>query len=94
MPLVGTPKGGNWTLLVKKCIGKIEKVKIFVLGFNGFWVYKAVCLFLFLGGFCLITISRSQQAPGSGFHHRDEGEKNYLDSVGPSCCNIKIDPVK
>ena len=33
------------------------------------------------------TISRSEQAPGSGFHPREESEKNYCGFLGPYWCN-------
>ena len=36
--------------------------------------------------------SRSEQAPGSVFHPHDINEKNYCDFLGPSWCNIKVDP--
>ena len=36
--------------------------------------------------------SRSEQAPESVFHPRDESEKNHYDFLGPSCCNMKLDP--
>ena len=38
------------------------------------------------------VISRSEQAPGSVFQPRDENEKIYLDFLGPSWCNKKVDP--
>ena len=37
-------------------------------------------------------ISRSEQAPGSGFHHCDISEKSDCSFLGPPCCNRKIDP--
>ena len=40
----------------------------------------------------VITKSRSEQPPGSVFHPRDEKEKNDCDFLGPSWCNIKLDP--
>ena len=36
--------------------------------------------------------SRSEQAPGSVFHPRDESAKNYGDFLGAFWCNIKVDP--
>ena len=39
-----------------------------------------------------LTISRSEQAPGSKFHHRDESEKNDCGFLGPSWCNKKVNP--
>ena len=36
--------------------------------------------------------SRSEQAPGSVFYPPDKSEKNYCDVLGPSWCNIKVDP--
>ena len=36
--------------------------------------------------------SRSEQAPGSVFHPRDESGKIYCDFLGPFWCNIKVDP--
>ena len=36
--------------------------------------------------------SRSEQAPGSQFHPRDEIEKNYCYFLGPSWCNKKVNP--
>ena len=36
--------------------------------------------------------SRSEQAPESVFHPRDESEKNYCEFLGTSWCNIKVDP--
>ena len=41
-----------------------------------------------------VFISRSEQAQGSVFHHCDESWKNYCDFMGPSWCNIKVDPEK
>ena len=37
--------------------------------------------------------SRSEQAPGSEFHPRDESEKNDCGFLGPSWCNKKVNPV-
>ena len=37
-------------------------------------------------------ISWSEQAPGSFFHPCDKSEQNYCDFLGPSWCNIKVDP--
>ena len=37
-------------------------------------------------------ISRSEQAPGSGFQPRDESPKIYCDFLGPCWCNKKNDP--
>ena len=39
-----------------------------------------------------ISISRSELAPGSVFHPHDKSEKNDCDFLGPSWCNIKVDP--
>ena len=36
--------------------------------------------------------SRSEQAPGSVFHPRDESEKINCDFLGPFWYNIKLDP--
>ena len=36
--------------------------------------------------------SRSEQAPGSEFHPRDESEKVDFDFLGPSWCKKKVDP--
>ena len=36
--------------------------------------------------------SMSQQAPGSGFHPRDESNKIDFEFLGPSCCKKKVDP--
>ena len=36
--------------------------------------------------------SRSEQAPGSVFHPRDESGKNNCDLLLPFWCNIKGDP--
>ena len=36
--------------------------------------------------------SRSEQAPGSGFHPRDESTKIDCGFLGPQWCNTKIDP--
>ena len=38
-------------------------------------------------------ISRSEQAPGSEFHPRDESEKNYCGFLGPSWSNKKVNHV-
>ena len=35
--------------------------------------------------------SRSEQAPGSGFHPRDKSEKNYSGFLGPPYCDKKVD---
>ena len=35
---------------------------------------------------------RSEQAPGSVFHPRDESEKIDSDFLGPFWCHIKVDP--
>ena len=37
-------------------------------------------------------ISRSEQAPASVFHPGDKSEKNDCYFLGPSGCNIKVDP--
>ena len=39
-----------------------------------------------------MTKSRSEQAPGSEFHPRDESEKIACDFLGPFWCNKKINP--
>ena len=36
--------------------------------------------------------SRSEQAPGSEFHPRDESEKNVCGFLGPSWCSKKVNP--
>ena len=36
--------------------------------------------------------SRSEQAPGSGFHPRDESDKVDCEFLGPSWFNKKVDP--
>jgi hypothetical protein len=36
--------------------------------------------------------SRSEQAPGSVFHPRDENGKIDCDFLQPFWCNIKVDP--
>ena len=36
--------------------------------------------------------SRSEQAPGSEFHPRDESEKNYCGFLGPCWCNKEVNP--
>ena len=36
--------------------------------------------------------SRSEQAPGSEFHPRDESDKIYCGFMGPSWCNQKVNP--
>ena len=36
--------------------------------------------------------SRSEQAPGSEFHPRDESEKNDFGFLGPSGSNKKVNP--
>ena len=41
---------------------------------------------------CPCTISRSEQAPGSVFHPRDENGKLDFDFLGPFWSNIKVDP--
>ena len=38
------------------------------------------------------TRSRSEQAPGSVFHPRDESGKIDCDFLRPFWCNIKVDP--
>ena len=35
---------------------------------------------------------RSEQAPGSGFHLRDESDKIDCEMLGPSWCKKKVDP--
>ena len=40
----------------------------------------------------ILSISRSEQTPGSEFHPRDKSEKNYCGFLGPSCCNKKVNP--
>ena len=37
-------------------------------------------------------ISRSEQAPGSGFHPCDESDKIYYEFLGPSWCKKKATP--
>jgi hypothetical protein len=39
-----------------------------------------------------ISRSKSEQAPGSEFHPRDESEKIDCGFLGPSWCNKKINP--
>ena len=41
----------------------------------------------------IYNTSRSEQAPGSEFHRRDESEQNYCGFFGPSWCNKKVNPV-
>ena len=36
--------------------------------------------------------SRSEQAPGSVFHPRDDSGKIDCDFLGPFGCDIKVDP--
>ena len=36
--------------------------------------------------------SRSEQVPGSEFHHRDESDKIDCVFLGPSWCNEKVNP--
>ena len=53
---------------------------------------KQVCSCLFSKNLSQIPKSRSEQAPGSAFHPRDENGKIYCDFLGPFRCNIKVDP--
>ena len=39
-----------------------------------------------------VYISRSEQAPGSGFHPRGKSDKIDCELLGPSWCNKKVDP--
>ena len=48
--------------------------------------------FLFSSVLVDFGISRSEQAPGSGFHPRDESDKIGCGCLGPSWCNKKVDP--
>ena len=36
-------------------------------------------------------ISRSKQAPGSGFHPREESDQIDCEFLGPSWCNTNVD---
>ena len=40
----------------------------------------------------VVVRSRSEQAPGSGFHPRDKSTKIYCGFLGPRWCNTNIDP--
>ena len=40
------------------------------------------------------SISRYEQAPGSGFHPRDESDKSDFEFLGPPWCNKKVGPEK
>ena len=42
--------------------------------------------------FWVTLISRSEQAPGSVFHPRDENTKIDCGFLGPFWCNKKLDP--
>ena len=39
-----------------------------------------------------VCISRSKQAPGSGFHPCDRSDKIYCGLLGPAWCNKKVNP--
>ena len=42
--------------------------------------------------YCLLPTSRSEQAPGSEFHPRDESEKIDCGFLVPSWCSKKVNP--
>ena len=49
-------------------------------------------VYIELFGSLELIISRSEQAPESGFHPCDKSENNYCGFLGPSWCNKKVDP--